>query len=144
LHAVSIGAPGRPTGLDISLPWPQGVADIAKLIDGKTVDQQVMKQVRAVQLVIGEHDTNAAGRGLFKWLANHNQRGDEGIHDDQDTGLRPVTLGRKQAIELIQRELTAYGIDSQLAVVADVGHGTPAMLPAIIQFLEPLIQSPEH
>jgi pimeloyl-ACP methyl ester carboxylesterase len=140
LHAASIGAPGRPTRLDATQPWPQGISNLAEVFDGKAIDTSAMQRVRAVQLVIGERDTGVAGGGLLEWLALQEERG-VNTAPHQEARLAPVSLGRTEMIKLVQKDLASCGVESQLVVVPGASHHAPAMLPAVCTFLESLMDT---
>lgn len=77
LAAVSIGAPGRVTLLDDSLPWWLGTEDFAREF-GIEPDLHSLKQV-AVQMIVGADDTDTweitMTRNSPRWMPGSNDSG---------------------------------------------------------------------
>ena len=143
LLGVSIGAPGRRTDfLDHERPWPHGVADVTAVFDGKSIDLDRVRQVKAVQLVIGADDTEVPGKGFFEWLATRGSIS-SGTNDPEaarGSVLPPAILGRRETLSKIQLELEIIGIRAQLAVVPGAAHESSDMLPSVCQFWKPTLE----
>ena len=143
LHAVSIGAPGRVTRLDKTSNWPAGVKNVEKLFDGLEVNIDKIRQL-AIQLVCGELDNEVhGGEEFWAWLQSVKAKYSE------VSGARPLTVSndavgkaadRIGALRRIQNEWEVLGLQCQLDIVPNAKHETDKMLPAIIQFLRPLIE----
>lgn len=143
LLGVSIGAPGRPTDfLDYTRPWPQGVANLSAVFDGKAIDLARVEQVKAVQLFIGADDIEVPGNGFFEWLTSRKSfsSGTEHPQAVSSSIIPPATVGRRETILKVQHELKMNGIDAQLVIVPGVAHEISGMLQPICQFWEPLLQ----
>ena len=142
LLGVSIGAPGRPTDfLDHDRPWPQGTADFAAVFDGKPIDLDLVRQVKAVQLVIGADDTEVPGKGFFEWLAmrKSTSTSTDGPGAGSSSVLPPASMGRRDTLLKIHRELETIGIHAQLTVVPDAAHEASDMTLAVCQFWKLLL-----
>jgi len=96
-----------------------------------------MQEVK-VQLIVGENDTDVAGRGFFEWLAKYNQDEERNIRQGSGS-LTSVSLGRRQMIELVQNDLVSCGVETQLVVVPGVGHEASDVIPWVCKFWETFI-----
>lgn len=125
LAAVSIGAPGRITRLDDTLPWWLGTQDFEKRF-GRPVDIEAMRRV-PVQMVVGADDVET-------WEINN--PGESNWMD----GVEETGSTRIERLRTLARDFTAHGIDVQLDIVPDVAHRGSLILPTVEPFFAELIQ----
>ena len=112
LKAVSIGAPGRITLPDNSLPWIEGTEDSEERF-GRKVDLQKLAQV-PVQVIVGEDDT-------------------ELLLDGDRTKTR-LEDNRRLAAALREK-----GVGVQLDLVKGAGHDGRNLLPDVMAFFEKVL-----
>ncbi|HEY4024271.1 MAG TPA: alpha/beta hydrolase [Pseudonocardiaceae bacterium] len=110
LAGVSVGAPGRITLLDQTIPWPAGTADLAKRF-GIDLDLAALRTV-PVLLFVGDHD-------------------------DQP---HPLTGGSRVAgIAQLRDNLIDHGVEPAFETVPGVGHEHAAIFPAANRFFDELL-----
>jgi predicted peptidase len=69
LHAVSVGAPGRVTYLDLELKWPKGIQNLEEVFGkGTVVEKAKVRALRGIQLVVGNADNSAQKLSSLKLL----------------------------------------------------------------------------
>lgn len=144
LHAVSIGAPGRVTKLDWKLSWPAGVMDVEEIFDGVGVDVEKVRQI-TIQLVCGALDTEVhGGEEFWLWLremkarfAEYGDKAEINVSND-DVGKAADRLG---GLKRLKDDWEALGIQCQLDVIPQAKHETEKILPAVIRFLRPVIET---
>ena len=120
LAAVSIGAPGRITLLDETLPWWLGTDGIEKIV-GTRPDIEAIRRV-AIQLVVGADDTET-------WEINN--PGDSNWMD----GVGKTGSTRIERITTLSESLASHGIKAQLDVVPGVAHSGLGVRPAVEAFI---------
>ncbi|MFF6906189.1 poly(aspartic acid) hydrolase [Streptomyces sp. NPDC012389] len=113
LASLSVGAPGRVTLLDPSLPWWHGTADMVEKF-GIQADPAALRRL-PVQLVIGEGDTSTA--------------------DLSPDGPDPAGAHRADRLDTLRRNWHRHGIGTRLDTVPDVAHDHFGVLPAVQRFL---------
>ncbi|MER5639175.1 hypothetical protein ABT095_19720 [Kitasatospora sp. NPDC002227] len=107
LAGLSVGAPGRITLPDPTLPWPAGTADAAERF-GLTPSLEAARAV-PVHLTVGELDTRRPAR--------------------------PPQLSRVEQTTGLYHRLRALGVPATLEIVPGLGHDGFALLPAATGFL---------
>ncbi len=138
LAAVSVGAPGRVTSLDPARAWPQGVADVAALFDGRAVDRDRVARV-PIQLVVGAEDTEPHGSPEFwRWLAKLRNGTEDG--GGGGTDLPDMDQSRLKTLQDLQAAWKEEGIDARLDVVPGMKHEAAKARDTVLDFLRPLIQ----
>lgn len=95
LLAVSIGAPGRPTFLDLNEDYFWGVRDFKEYF-GKSVDIEAVKQI-PVQITVGENDTKFIGDS-------------------------PYGTNRVERMKSLQKNLEDWGVKTELQILPGFGH----------------------
>ncbi|CAK7224566.1 hypothetical protein SCUCBS95973_005560 [Sporothrix curviconia] len=141
LAAVGVGAPGRPTFLDETQPWPAGVQDVEALT-GRAVDKAAIARV-AVQLAIGSEDSAVhGGKEFWVWLRELKAKmaGDDGASGKSGGGGGggglPLSFGsRLDSTKELQRQWKEDGIESTLTVVDGFAHDGKGVRPHILAFL---------
>jgi poly(3-hydroxybutyrate) depolymerase len=126
LAGVSIGAPGRVTQLDDSLPWWLGTRDFEQRF-GRPVDLDALRRV-PVLMVVGDQDVETweiDNPGEPNWMDGAEQAGETRID-------RLRTLGRN---------FTAHGIDVRFVLVPGVAHRGSLTLPPVRDFFGELIEA---
>ncbi|EKF18315.1 hypothetical protein NA2_13000 [Nitratireductor pacificus pht-3B] len=121
LAALSIGAPGKVTLMDETLPWWKGLRGLAELA-GQPLRLDALRAL-PVQMVIGDLDDKeddvATAVGSPHWM--------DGIND---AGRNRTTL-----MESLRRSLAADGVSARLDVVEGVAHDGFAVLAPVQAFL---------
>ncbi|MCG7393388.1 alpha/beta hydrolase [Microvirga sp. ACRRW] len=130
LLSVSIGAPGNVTLLDPSKGWFVGIGGMEAFL-GKAPDLAAMRQV-AVHMVVGEQDLDPS-EVVSRPGSPHN------IPGINDTGSDRVT--RLRALEA---NLRGAGLNVRFDLVPEVAHNGFAVLPAVFEFLAPLLAQHAH
>jgi poly(3-hydroxybutyrate) depolymerase len=120
LAAISIGAPGRITQLDDTLPWWLGTKGMAEVF-GTTPDIAAIRDV-AVQMVVGANDVET-------WEINN--PGDSNWMD----GVELTGDTRIERLRTLERNFRANGVSVQFDVVPDVAHSGFAVRPTVEAFL---------
>jgi dienelactone hydrolase len=120
LHAMTVGAPGRITQLDDSLPWWLGTGGMAEIF-GQTPDVGAIRAVD-IQFVVGGNDTET-------WEINN--PGDSNWMD----GVELTGGTRIERLRTLQRSFAANGITVRFDVVPGVGHSGFGVRPAVDAFL---------
>lgn len=121
LSAVSIGAPGRVTLPDPSLPWWQGIGDVAAVL-GNRVDLEGVARV-PTQVVVGALDNDPSAIATVAASSG----GDSRL--ERATSLAATLKGLGGAVTL--------------DVVSGAGHDVLAVLPAVKDFLRPAVRVPD-
>lgn len=126
LAGASIGAPGRVTLLDDSLPWWLGTRDFAERF-GHSVDLEALRRV-PVLMVVGARDTDT-------WEINN--AGDTNWMD----GAASTGENRIERLRTLEQNYLAHGIDVRFVVVPDVAHRGSLVLPPVREFFAELIRA---
>lgn len=138
LAAVSVGAPGRATALDLSKNWPEGVANTKSLFERGVFPLKIRKV--AIQLIVGSDDNQVhGGEAFWTWLESFQKKKPE--KQPKTKGLSRMESGRLKTLEELHMSWKADGIDSQLDIVPGVAHEAGQVRPYILHFMEPLIQA---
>jgi len=124
LSGVSIGAPGRITQLDDSLPWWLGTGGFFEKF-GIRVDVDAMRRV-PVQMVVGTEDTET-------WEIN-NPGGPNWLDGVAETGSTRV-----ERLETLRDNYRSHGIEVRWDVVPGVGHQGAAVIPVVQDFAASLL-----
>jgi dienelactone hydrolase len=125
LAGLSVGAPGRITQLDDTLPWWLGTADFEERF-GVRPDVEAMRRV-PVQMVVGSEDTEG-------WEINN--PGDPNWMD----GVEKTGATRIERIETLRRSFEANGIAVRFDVVPGAGHRGSQVSPAVEEFFAGLLR----
>jgi hypothetical protein len=120
LAAISIGAPGRITQLDDTLPWWLGTKGMAEIF-GRTPDIAAIRDV-AVQMIVGENDVET-------WEINN--PGDSNWMD----GVELTGDTRIERLRTLERTFRANGVPVQFDVVPGAAHSGFAVRPVVEEFL---------
>jgi poly(3-hydroxybutyrate) depolymerase len=126
LAGVSIGAPGRVTQLDDSLPWWLGTKDFEERF-GRPVDLDALRRV-PVLMVVGDQDTDTweiNNPGEPNWMDGAEQAGETRI----------------DRLQTLERNFVVHGIDVRFVLVPGVGHRGSLTLPPVRDFFSELIWS---
>jgi pimeloyl-ACP methyl ester carboxylesterase len=113
LAALSVGAPGRITRPDPSVPWPDGLGGTAELTAAPDL---VALRAVPVQLVVGECDTEIS-------LTAGPAPADPG-----------ASRNRVENARLLHGDLTRGGVTAELAEVAGAGHHMLQVIPEVQEF----------
>ncbi|KAH8812948.1 hypothetical protein F5884DRAFT_751246 [Xylogone sp. PMI_703] len=149
LHALSVGAPGRATHLDTSLPWPKGIQDVETVFGPDLkVDKNKIRAIPHIQLLIGGEDNIVHGGSEFwTWLAATKSSLKQGIELEGETleKKEPAQLalpikGRLDTIKELQETWKNDNISSQLDIVPGIAHDAPGTHRTLEEFLRPLIR----
>jgi len=148
LWSVSIGAPGRVTFLDGRQDWPDGVKDFEAVFGpGATTGAEKIKAIKAIQLVVGSEDNVIHGGGEFwKWMGQlktqltKDESGRQSLQGPKSQ-YQTIREGRLDTLTKLRDSWAAEGIPARFDVVPGVGHETNKVLPAMLEFLQPHIQS---
>ncbi len=124
LRAVSIGAPGSPTLLDMSRRWWVGVADMEERF-GVPLNLGAMRQV-SIHLAVGLDDTDT-------WEITHMPGSRHWMEGANDTGRTRV-----ERLHKLAENLRAHDLNVQLDVIAGVRHARDALATAAVTFLQGL------
>ncbi|CAK7224659.1 hypothetical protein SBRCBS47491_005625 [Sporothrix bragantina] len=149
LAAVGVGAPGRPTFLDETQPWPAGIRD-AESLAGKQVDKAAIARV-PIQLAIGSEDSAVhGGKEFWVWLKElkakrakeAEETGQKEVKETGNTAALPLSFGsRLDSIRELQRQWKEDGIESTLNVVDGFAHEGKGVRPHILEFLKTRIEA---
>jgi poly(3-hydroxybutyrate) depolymerase len=126
LAGASIGAPGRITQLDDSLPWWLGTKDFEKRF-GQPIDFEALRRV-PVLMVVGDQDVDTweiNNPGEPNWMDGAEKTGDTRI----------------ERLRTLERNFAAHGIDVRFALVPGVAHRGSLVLPPVREFFAGLIRS---
>jgi predicted peptidase len=124
LAGLSIGAPGRITELDDSLPWWLGTHGVEERF-GHPVDVDALRRV-PVQMVVGADDIETweiNNPGEANWM--------DGVEKTGDT--------RIERLRTLRRSFVAHGIAVRFDLVPGVAHRGSLVLPAVEEFLHSLM-----
>ncbi|WP_432875218.1 alpha/beta hydrolase [Kribbella sp. CA-245084] len=126
LAGVSIGAPGRITQLDDSLPWWLGTKDLEQRF-GRAVDLESLRRV-PILMVVGDNDVETweiDNPGEANWM--------DGVEKTGGT--------RIERLRTLERDFLAQGIDVRFELVPGVAHRGSLILPVVRDFFAGLLQS---
>jgi poly(3-hydroxybutyrate) depolymerase len=126
LAGVSIGAPGRITQLDDSLPWWLGTADLEQRF-GRPVDLDAVRRV-PVLMVVGDNDIDT-------WEINN--PGEANWMD----GVEKTGGTRIERLRTLERNYLAQGIDVRFELVPGVAHRGSLVLPVVRDFFADLLRA---
>ncbi|KAF4626824.1 hypothetical protein G7Y89_g11332 [Cudoniella acicularis] len=136
LYAVSIGAPGRVTGLDDSLPWPRGTKDTQEKF-GVIVEPDKIRAVKAILLVVGSDDNVVhGGEEFWAWLGERRKKTPENAVSGT---LTTPTMGRLDTLMKLQEAWRLKGIETKLEIVPGVAHKSEGVLSVVLDFFGPLL-----
>jgi hypothetical protein len=120
LAGLSVGAPGRITQLDDSLPWWLGTADFEERF-GVAIDLDALRRV-PVQMVVGEQDVET-------WEIN-NVGGPNWMDGVEETGRTRI-----ERIMTLRDNFTGQGIKVRFDLVPGVAHQGVKMAPVVQEFV---------
>ncbi|MCR6483064.1 alpha/beta hydrolase [Amycolatopsis sp. OK19-0408] len=126
LAGVSIGAPGRITQLDESLPWWLGTGGFEERF-GIRIDLDALRRV-PVQMVVGAEDTESweiMNPGGPNWM--------DGVEETGDT--------RVARLETLRDNFVSQGIPVRFDVVPGVAHRGTGVVPVVQDFFGGLLAS---
>jgi poly(3-hydroxybutyrate) depolymerase len=126
LAAASIGAPGRITELDDTLPWWLGTKGFEEKF-GQKIDEDALRRV-PIQLVVGSEDTET-------WEINN--PGESNWMD----GAEKTGTTRIERIRTLERNYRAHGMNVTFDVVPGVAHRGSLILPAVETYFGNLIEA---
>jgi poly(3-hydroxybutyrate) depolymerase len=126
LAGVSIGAPGRITRLDDSLPWWLGTKDLEQRF-GRAVDLESLRRV-PILMVVGDHDVET-------WEI-HNPGESNWMDGAEKTGGTRI-----ERLRTLERDFLAQGIDVRFELVPGVAHRGSLILPAVREFFAGLLRT---
>jgi poly(3-hydroxybutyrate) depolymerase len=124
LAGVSIGAPGRVTQLDDSLPWWLGTKDFEERF-GRPIDLDALRRV-PVLMVVGDQDVDT-------WEINN--PGESNWMD----GAEEAGETRIERLRTLERNFVTHGLDVRFALVPGVAHRGSLTLPPVRAFFAELI-----
>jgi len=124
LSGVSIGAPGRITQLDDSLPWWIGTAGFKERF-GIEIDLDALRAV-PVQMVVGAEDVET-------WEIN-NVGGPNWMDGVEKTGRTRI-----ERIRTLSENFERHGIKVRFDLVPGVAHKGSAMIPVVQEFAAGLL-----
>lgn len=124
LAGVSIGAPGRITRLDDSLPWWLGTQDFEEIF-GTGIDLEAMRKV-PVQMVVGADDVET-------WEIN-NVGGPNWLDGVEKTGSTRI-----ERLECLRADFAEHGIEVCFDIVPGVGHRGSLVIPTVQEWLAKLL-----
>lgn len=119
LAAASIGAPGRLTLLDDSLPWWLGTGGFAEEF-GTEIDLDAIRRV-PVQMVVGENDVET-------WEINN--PGESNWMD----GVEKTGSTRVERLRTLRDNFEAHGITVRFDLIPDMAHNGTLALPRVGEF----------
>lgn len=125
LAAASIGAPGRITQLDDTLPWWLGTQDFADRF-GTEIDVDALRRV-PVQMVVGADDVDT-------WEINNH--GESNWMD----GAEATGRTRIERLHTLERNFLEHGIDVRFDTVPGVAHRGSLVLPTVEKFFAEVIE----
>ncbi|GHH71301.1 hypothetical protein GCM10018793_06250 [Streptomyces sulfonofaciens] len=120
LAGVSIGAPGRITQLDDTLPWWIGTADFEERF-GVGIDLEALRSV-PVHMVVGAEDVET-------WEIN-NVGGPNWMDGVEKTGRTRI-----ERLRTLRDNFEAHGIKVRLDIVPGVAHQGVGVAPAVQEFV---------
>jgi len=124
LAGVSIGAPGRITQLDESLPWWLGTGGFEERF-GITIDLDALRRV-PVQMIVGGDDVET-------WEIN-NPGGPNWMDGVEKTGGTRI-----ERLETLRANFEANGIEVRFDVVPGVAHKGSEVIPVVQEFMADLL-----
>jgi len=119
LAAASIGAPGRITQLDDSLPWWLGTKGFEEKF-GQSIDFDALRRV-PIQLVVGAEDVETweiMNRGESNWM----------------DGAELTGTTRIERLRTLERNYRSHGLDITFDVVDGAAHSGRKILPTVERF----------
>jgi predicted peptidase len=126
LAAASIGAPGRITQLDDSLPWWLGTKGFEEKF-GQRVDFEALRRV-PIQLVVGTEDVETweiMNRGESNWM--------DGVELTGNT--------RIERLRTLEANYRSHGLDVTFELVEGAAHSGRLILPAVERYFGSLIDT---
>ncbi|KAH8659226.1 hypothetical protein BGZ60DRAFT_414848 [Tricladium varicosporioides] len=139
LIAVSIGAPGRATLLDDSLPWPAGIRDVEEVF-GRRVDLDKIRAVKAIHLIVGSDDNMVhGGEEFWKWLTEKKKSLYLGKKTAMEGTLEKPRTGRIDLLKELQKSLESQEIRTRIEIVPGVAHNSEQALGTTLDFFRPLL-----
>lgn len=126
LAGVSIGAPGRITQLDDTLPWWLGTKDLEQRF-GRAVDLESLRRV-PILMVVGDNDVETweiDNPGESNWM----------------DGAEKTGSTRIERLRTLERDFLAQGIDVRFELVPGAAHRGSLVLPAVRDFFAGLLRS---
>jgi pimeloyl-ACP methyl ester carboxylesterase len=144
--AASVGAPGRVTRLDGSLEWPRGVKAIGEVFEkelggrGGEVRLDLLRRIRAVQMVVGEKDVEVPDEEFIEWVEKMSVRRSSGEDGKRMLGLEPMRATRVETLRKLHQEWSDLGIETRFEIVNGVGHDSKGIHPAVEAFLRPQLR----
>ncbi|KIF77996.1 hydrolase [Streptomyces sp. 150FB] len=124
LAGISIGAPGRITELDDSLPWWLGTGGFKERF-GIDIDLPALRTV-PVQMVVGGEDTET-------WEIN-NAGGPNWMDGVEKTGRTRI-----ERLEKLRASFVARGVEVRFDVVPGVAHKGSLVIPVVQEFMAELL-----
>ena len=128
LAACSIGAPGRITELDDTLPWWLGTKGFEEKF-GQRIDEDALRQV-PIQLVVGSEDVET-------WEINN--PGESNWMD----GVERTGRTRIERLRTLEANYRAHDLNVTFDIVPGVAHRGSKILPAVERFFGALIEAPK-
>lgn len=126
LAGLSIGAPGRITQLDDSLPWWLGTKDVEERF-GQPIDVDALRRV-PVLMVVGDQDVDTweiNNPGESNWLDGAEKTGET----------------RVERLRTLETNFVGHGIDVRFVLVPGVAHRASLTLPPVRDFFAELLQA---
>lgn len=124
LAAVSIGAPGRITQLDDSLPWWLGTGGFEERF-GVKIDTAALREL-PVQMIVGAED-------IETWEIN-NAGGPNWMDGVEKTGRTRI-----ERLHVLRESFEAQGIQVRFDLVPGVGHRGTGVIPAVQAFMADIL-----
>ena len=119
LAAASIGAPGRITQLDDTLPWWLGTKGFEEKF-GQSIDFEALRRV-PIQLVVGSEDVETweiMNRGESNWM----------------DGAELTGTTRIERLRTLEANYRSHGLDITFDVVEGAAHSGSKILPTVERF----------
>jgi predicted peptidase len=119
LAAASIGAPGRITQLDDSLPWWLGTKGFEERF-GQSIDFDALRRV-PIQLVVGSEDVETweiMNRGESNWM----------------DGAELTGTTRIERLRTLEQNYRSHGLDVTFDLVEGAAHSGRKILPTVERF----------
>jgi predicted peptidase len=119
LAAASIGAPGRITQLDDTLPWWLGTKGFEEKF-GQPIDVDALRRV-PIQLVVGSEDVETweiMNRGESNWM----------------DGAELTGTTRIERLRTLEQNYRSHGLDVTFEVVDGAAHSGSKILPTVQRF----------
>ncbi|ONI72051.1 hydrolase [Kribbella sp. ALI-6-A] len=126
LAAASIGAPGRITQLDDSLPWWLGTQGFEEKF-GQRIDFEALRRV-PIQMVVGSEDVET-------WEINN--PGESNWMD----GVELTGSTRIERLRTLERNFRSHGLDVTFDMVEGAAHSGSLMLPTVTKWMASLIDT---